>query len=96
MADFSDTIGEWSTTELTRFVQTLIEGDPNVQAPNKTFEEMNITRKLIIDDELQFTQSQTTVGSAGAASAVPATPELYAKVLGPDGQVRLIPLYKAS
>lgn len=96
MADFSDTIGDWSSTELTRFVQQLIQADENVTAPNRTFEEVNISRKLTIDDELAFTQSQTTVGTAGAASAPPASPELYVKVLGPDGQVRLIPLYKAS
>lgn len=37
--------------------------------------------------------SQTTVGAAGAASALPATPEEYLQVLNKDGNVRVIPAY---
>jgi hypothetical protein len=39
---------------------------------------------------------QTTVGAAGAASALPATPSAYFKVKDSDGNVFVIPAYAAS
>lgn len=40
--------------------------------------------------------TQTTVGAAGAASAVPATPTRYLKVVDSDGTVLVIPAFLAS
>lgn len=96
MALQEETIGSWTSGELTRFIQQLIQGDETLNAPNKTIEELHVSRKLVIDDELQYTQTQTTVGAAGGATALPATPTGYIKILGADGQVRVMPYYAAS
>lgn len=39
---------------------------------------------------------QTTVGAAGAASALPATPSKYLKVVGDDGVTYVVPAYAAA
>jgi hypothetical protein len=39
---------------------------------------------------------QATVGAAGAASALPATPSKYLKVVGDDGTTYVIPAYAAA
>lgn len=39
---------------------------------------------------------QTTVGAAGAASALPATPSKYLKVVGDDGTTYVVPAYAAA
>lgn len=39
---------------------------------------------------------QTTVGAAGAASALPAAPSKYLKVVGDDGTTYVVPAYAAS
>lgn len=90
----ADRLADWTTADLYRFVQQMIRDDDTVNAPNKTIDELTVGRKLILTDEMQFSNAQTTVGSAGAASALPATPEFYTKVLGPNGQTYLLPLYK--
>jgi len=92
----AEKIGEWDTSQLTKFVQQLLQDSEFLNNANKTFEELHVTRKLYIDDEAQFLQVQTTVGGAGAAPAPPATPDSYARVIDAYGNVRLIPLYKAS
>lgn len=90
------TIGNWDMNQLTKYVNQLIQDHETTSSPNRILDQLEVTRKISIKDELAFLgQTQTTVGSAGAASALPATPELYVKVLDPYGQVRLIPLYKS-
>jgi hypothetical protein len=90
------TIGDWNMNQLTRFVNQLIAEHDTASNPNRIFDEVEVGRKLRIKDELAFLGSTVTApGAAGAASALPATPELYVKVLDPTGQVRLIPLYKS-
>jgi hypothetical protein len=43
-----------------------------------------------------FGQTQTTVGAAGAASAVPATPTKYLKVQDGSGNTYVIPAFLPS
>jgi hypothetical protein len=89
-------IGEWDTSQLSKFVQTFLENNDLISTVKKSYDELVVGRKLTINDEQQFMQTQKTVGSAGGASAPPATPETYAKVLDATGSVRLIPLYRIS
>lgn len=89
-----DTIGDWTSTELLRYIQQLIRDDETVAGLSRGANTFTVSRKLTISDELVLQQTQTTVGIAGGASAPPATPDLWAKVTGPDGVVRLLPLYK--
>jgi hypothetical protein len=89
-----DTIGNWTEAQLKKYIDHILEESDYAQSRRKTFDELVVTRKLILQDEMQFTQTQPTVGSAGVASALPATPDSYAKVLDLQGNVRLVPLYK--
>lgn len=91
----NDTIGDWTSAELLRHIQQIIRDDETVSSLSRGANTFTVSRKLSISDELVLQQTQTTVGAAGGASAPPATPDLWAKVTGPDGIVRLIPLYKA-
>jgi len=55
-----------------------------------------ITRPIILGDlTLANPQTQTTVGAAGGASALPATPTGYIKINLKNGVV-VIPYYAAS
>lgn len=90
-----ETIGNWTINQLVRFIDQKIRDSDAANSAVKILDELQVARKLTVRDELMFGQSQTTVGAAGAASALPATPDIYVKVLGPDGVVRLLPLYKS-
>lgn len=89
-------IGEWTPTQLTRYVQQLLQDTDFLNAAKRTFDELNVTRKLVVQDEQQFLQSQSTVGPAGSASALPATPSGYFRVLDPLGKLVVIPYYASS
>lgn len=89
----SQKIGDWDTTRLIRFVKDLLDNDPSAVFPKVQADELEINRKLILHDEIQFALPQNTVGAAGGASALPATPKMYVKVLDPFGVVRVIPLF---
>jgi hypothetical protein len=91
------TISDWTINQLTRFVTQLVTDHETAGSPNRRFDEVEVTRKLKVTDELGFSgATQTTIGAAGAASNTPVSPELYVKVLDPKGIVRLIPLYLSS
>lgn len=89
-------IGDWTPTQLTRYVQQLLQDTDFLNAAKRVYDELTVTRKLIVSDEQQFLQAQTTVGAAGSATALPATPTGYFKVLDPLGKVVAIPFYTAS
>lgn len=91
----NETIGDWPESRLLRFIENLLRNNDTVGDLSRGANTFTVSRKLTISDELVLKQTQTTVGAAGGASAPPATPDLWAKVSGPDGTVRLIPLYKA-
>lgn len=88
------TIGEWTTNKLTRFIQELFREE--LRKASASYEEVTITRLLTLSDEVRFVQGQTTVGAAGSASALPATPSGYIKILDPQGLVKVIPYYNVS
>ena len=92
-----DKIGDWSPQQLLRFVQDGLRIDPIPLPEEGVIDELTVVRKLKISDEIEFDGTgQTTVGAAGAASALPATPQGYIRVLDPNGTVRVIPFYLAS
>jgi hypothetical protein len=54
---------------------------------------------VMADGKLKWSAAgnvQTTVGAAGAASSLPASPSKYLKIIGNDGQTYVIPAYLAS
>jgi hypothetical protein len=91
-----ETIGTWTTTQLTRFIQQALQDNDFLNAAKRTYDELVVTRKLTVNDEWQFLQAQGTVGAAGGASALPATPSGYIRILDPLGKLVVIPYYASS
>ena len=94
MAD--ETIGNWTVNELVRFLQSTIEDNPPSRIPNLTCDDLTIFTGVNIADRLQLNQVQTTVGSAGSASALPANPEGFFRIADHTGQIRAVPFYKVN
>lgn len=92
----AENVGDWNVTQLTKFIQQIIEQYNAGKTANQLAEQMTVTRQLVIADEIKFAQPIYTVGAAGQGATPPATPEIYVKVLDPLGQVRQIPLYKIA
>lgn len=91
-----ETIGEWPVDRLVRFIQQIFEESPPSRLPSVSCDDLIVNLKAVFNDQLQFMQFQTTVGSAGTASALPANPSGYMRVLDYTGQPFVIPYYKAS
>jgi len=91
-----ETIGEWTVERLVRFLQNALEESPPSRIPALVCDELTVNAKLAVTDQIQFGQFQTTVGAAGSASALPATPTGYIRVLDYTGQPFVIPYYKAA
>lgn len=91
----SDTIAEWTFEQLIRVIQQILEETPPSRIPSLTCDELFNNSKTVFSDQVQFTQVQTTVGAAGGATALPATPRGYFKVLDHTGQTRVVPFYDA-
>lgn len=91
-----DSIGDWTVSELVRFLQEQLRQNPPETAPNLTSDNLNVTALVKVLDQIQFLQNQLTVGAAGTASALPATPDGYIKILDYRGSVKVIPYYKPS
>lgn len=91
-----DTIGDWTVEKLVRFLQQALEENPPSKIPNLTCDQLTVATTFTVLDQVQFGQFQTTVGAAGSASALPANPSGYIKVLDYTGQPFVIPYYKAS
>lgn len=89
-----DKIGDWDPAQLMRYVRDQLTQDPVPMASNGTVDELIIARKFTVTDEIAFNGTpQTTVGAAGSASAPPAAPTGYLRILDNQGQVRVIPYY---
>lgn len=87
-------IGQWTEGQLIRFIQDVLRTDPVPLPSSASADELLVTRKLTVNDEIVFNGgAQATVGAAGGASALPATPAGYFRVLDNQGVVRLIPYY---
>lgn len=94
--DASDqTIGNWTVQQLVRFLQSRQEQSPPSKIPTLTCEDLDVTEKLRIFDQLQVNLVQTTVGSAGSASALPANPAGYFQILDNAGAMKLVPYYNS-
>jgi hypothetical protein len=93
---FDETIGKWTVTQLVRFLQEQLRQNPPTEAPDLTTSRLKCYELLDIKDQVQFNQVQTTVGAAGVAAALPATPSGYIRILDYTGQPFVIPYYKAS
>lgn len=93
---FEDNIGKWTVSELVRFLQEQLRQNPPESAPNLTSDTFTCTALINVLDQIQFNQVQTTVGAAGSASALPANPDGYIKILDYTGAVKVIPYYKPS
>ena len=89
-------IGDWSVEKLVRFLQNALEETPPSRIPSLVCDELTVNTKHVVSDQVQFTQAQTTVGGAGSASALPANPTGYIRILDFTGQPFVIPYYKAS
>jgi hypothetical protein len=94
MAD--QTIGDWTVDQLVRFLQNILDESPPSRIPTLVCDEAIVQLKLTLGDQIQFSQVQTTVGSAGSASALPANPSGYLRILDHTGQPFVVPYYKAS
>jgi hypothetical protein len=94
MAD--ETIGDWTVERLVRFLQNALEETPPSRIPTLVCDEVTVNTKQTFVDQVQFIQAQTTVGAAGSASALPANPTGYIRILDYTGSPFVIPYYKAS
>lgn len=93
----SQTIGDWTTTDLIKFVQAVLRDDETIHNLSSQSDDYKVNNRLTVVNEIAFSQTgATSVGAAGAASAPPASPELYIKVVGPNGTVYQVPLYKTA
>ena len=91
-----EVIGEWTVERLVRFLQSALEDNPPSRIPALVCDTITVQQQATITDQVQFTQAQTTVGAAGAATALPATPSGYFRILDYTGQPFVVPYYKAS
>jgi len=71
---------------------------PNTDGEGRFFTNMMRTyfTRMFFADAPQWWESQTTVGSAGGASSLPATPTKYLKVKDETGTTYVIPAYAQS
>ena len=86
-----ETIGSWSTSQLVRFLEDTLRQNPPSSIPTLTCESLTVTQNLVHIDRLQFVQRQSTVGAAGGATALPATPLGYFIVQDYTGASRAVP-----
>lgn len=91
-----ETIGDWTISQLIRWLQTQLQQNPPISALTLGVDNMQVNKQLTCLDQIQFLQAQSTVGSAGSASALPANPQGYIRILDYTGAVGVIPYYKAS
>lgn len=91
------TISDWTTTDLIKFIQAVLRDDETIRSISTQSDDYKVNNRLTVVNELAFSQpTATTVGAAGGASALPATPSGYIKVVGPDQSVIQIPFYKTA
>lgn len=91
-----ETIGEWTVERLVRFLQNALEETPPSRIPTLVTDELTVNLKHTFNDQVQFNQAQLTVGAAGSATALPATPSGYIRILDFTGAPFVIPYYRAS
>jgi hypothetical protein len=93
MGASQEKIGDWTTEQLVHFIENTLRDSPPSKIPNLISENLTVPTKLIVSDQVQFGKSQTTVGAAGTASALPATPSGYFRFIDYTGTMRAVPFY---
>lgn len=91
-----ETIGGWSISQLVRFLEDTLRQNPPSRIPTLTCEDLTVTTNLVHQDKVQFVQRQSTVGGAGGASALPATPLGYFLIQDYTGATRAVPYYNVN
>lgn len=91
----NDTIGDWTVAQLVQFLNTQRDDNPPIKSSQVTCDEFIAVNKAQFYDRPQFYQYQYTVGAAGTATALPANPLGYFKVLDRNGTSVVIPYYTA-
>ena len=88
-----ETIGNWTITQLVRFFEDTIRQNPPTRIPTLTCDDLGVSTTMTFADKVVFTQQQSTVGAAGGATALPATPKGYFVVQDFTGASRAVPYY---
>lgn len=88
------TIGDWSTSTLTKFVQDALRNNPPQFTVNQTIEKLTCVSLLTINDQIRFMRAVGTA-TVGTAGAPPAQVAGYFEVLDPSGVVKKVPYYNA-
>lgn len=91
-----NTIGSWTTGQLIRFIEDMFRTNPPGLGPSASADELTVVEDLNVHGNLNFSLEQTTVGGAGGATALPATPLKYLRVKDSTGTVVVIPVYKSK
>lgn len=91
----NETIGEWTVAQLVQFLQAQKDENPPIKSTQFTCDEFIAVNKAQFYDRPQFYQYQYTVGAAGGASALPATPLGYFKAIDRSGTAVVFPYYTA-
>jgi len=94
-------VGGWGTTQATTVSGSVAIGIDSAGTPAQTNADNEFVlgtplHTVRVKGYLQLDRSQTTVGAAGAASALPATPEKYLTVKDSNGVEFVIPCYAKS
>jgi len=92
----AETIGDWTTPQLVKFMEETLRQSPPSRIPELISEDLTVANQLTISDEMQLSQRQSTVGSAGGATALPATPTGYFIIKDYTGQNRAVPYYDVN
>lgn len=88
-----ETIGDWTISQLIRWLQTQLQQNPPISALTLGVDNVTVNKTLTCIDQVQFLQAQTTVGAAGGASALPATPAGYFAILDFTGAKKVVPYF---
>lgn len=86
-------IGDWTVSQLVRFFEDTLRQNPPSRIPTLATEDVTVANGISFADKVTFTQRQSTVGAAGGASALPATPSGYFVVQDYTGASRAVPYY---
>jgi hypothetical protein len=69
-------IGEWTPTQLTRYVQQLLQDTDFLNAAKRTYDELTVTRKLTIGDERSSCRRRPVWGRLAVLRHCPLPPQV--------------------
>jgi len=88
-----ETIGDWTVDKFVRFIQQVLQENPPSNIPTLVCDNLTVSTEATFNDQLKLNNIQFTVGAAGGASALPATPKGYFRVKDYTGQSFVVPYY---